>query len=142
MISIILWAIAPMFNAIMDLIENENFFQSIFYRNPAKYPPDSTAIVSAVKWNNWWYKRASAQTVKLIYGYRPDAWHLSKSIMFILFACSLVVGIYFEEPMFHIKSMHTWGNALLDITLRLLWWDVSFSMFYDTLFRRKTWIKN
>lgn len=133
MISLILWCIAPIFNAIMDLTENENFSQSIFF--------DRTEVkkFGKYKWNHWWYKRDSDDTVKLIFGYRPDAWHFSKSIMIILAILSAVIGIYFENRLINLCVV--WFDAILELCLRGVLWNVIFTIFYHKLFRSKTWQK-
>lgn len=118
----------------MDLTENENFSQSIFF--------DKTEVrrFGKYKWNHWWYKRDSDDIIKLIFGYRPDAWHIAKSIMIILVIISAVISIYFEGPLFNLFN-NKWLNAILDITTRGILWNVIFPLFYHKLFRKKTWQK-
>lgn len=134
MISLILWVIAPIFNAIMDLTENENFSQSIFF--------DKTEIkrLGKYKWNHWWYKRDSDDVVKKILGYRPDAWHISKSIMILLFLSSLIVEVYFEGPFLNVFT-NIWLNASMELILKGWAWNLIFTIFYHKLFRSKTWRK-
>ena len=61
-------AVAAIFNAAMDKVENENFYTSIFRNlNP-----------------NFWYKRQSWNKAKKIGGYKFDAWHLAKSLMLLM----------------------------------------------------------
>lgn len=135
--SLILWGIAPIFNAIMDIVENENFSSSIFYRNPHNYKDNFG--VKDERWNNWWYKRESDDHVKIvIFGYRPDAWHLSKSIMIILVILSGVFEVYIEGPAItYFKSM--WINGAIEVVIRGLWWNAMFSLFYNVILRSKTW---
>lgn len=141
MISLILWVIAPIFNAIMDLVENENFTSSIFFRDPQEYNAYPKQVETTTKWNNWWYKRESDDHVKLIFGYRPDAWHISKSIMIILIIISAIIGIYIEGPFFHFFNNNKWFNPIFEVVIRGLWWNAIFSVFYHKLFRSKTWGK-
>ncbi len=58
-------AIAAIANAMMDVLENENYSSSVFR-----------------KWNQkFWYKRESWKHQKKILGVRLDGWHLVKYIM-------------------------------------------------------------
>jgi hypothetical protein len=137
MISLILWCIAPIFNAICDLVENENFFSSIFYKDPNSY--DGNYNVKDEKWNRWWYKRESDDHVKLIFKYRPDAWHLSKSSMLIFMAASAVVAHF--DGIFITFFKQQWLNFIAEMISRGLWWSAIFGLFYHKLFRSKTWRK-
>lgn len=124
MISLILWVIAPILNAIMDLVENENFGQSIFSKLNPKF----------------WYKRESWLAAKDIGKYSLDAWHIAKSLMFFLLGLSVSLLYFEEERIFHVfKSV--WLNVGLDLLLRGLLWNPIFSLFYHKLFRSKTWAK-
>ena len=97
--------LASLFNAVMDAVENENISESIFK-----------------KWDvRFWYKRESWKYVKKIFGYRPDAWHLSKSAMIIC----LVLAIVFYEP----KS--AW---YVDVGIFGFIWNFSFWLFYNKIF--------
>lgn len=58
-------ALAAICNAVMDKVENENFYTSIFRNlNP-----------------NFWYKRQSWDKARKIGGWKFDAWHVFKSLM-------------------------------------------------------------
>lgn len=130
MISLILWVIAPILNAIMDLVENENFGQSIFF--------DKTEMkkLGKYKWNQWWYKRDSWLIVKKILGYRPDAWHLCKSLMIIFIVLSSI-AMYFQGPIKFFDKL--WLNGLCDLIIKGTLWNLTFTLFYHKLFRSKTW---
>jgi hypothetical protein len=118
----------------MDLVENENFYQSIFYRV-------QRTNKDIERNNNFWYKRESWQHAKKLFGYKFDAWHISKSMMIILTITSTVIGIYVEGPLLHFLFNNIWVNVFFEVIIRGLAWDVIFYLFYDKLFRAKTWQK-
>ena len=74
--SFILIALAAVFNAVMDALENENFSRSVFKLLNPKF----------------WYKRESWKYAKKIFGYKVDAWHLAKSSMIICVAFAVCFG--------------------------------------------------
>lgn len=76
-ISIII-ILCSFFNAVMDLVENENFFKSIFKKLN----------------QNFWYKRESWKYAKKIFGWKFDSWHISKSIIICLVLIPLSNNIY------------------------------------------------
>lgn len=137
MFSLILWCIAPILNAIMDLVENENFTRSIFYRTKRFYFLGK--FYSAEKWNSLWYKRESWKTAKKLFGYKFDAWHMIKSTMIYvcLIASSVIIPI--TGLTFHTNSIAL--NIIIEIVLRVVLWNVLFSLFYHKIFRSKTWGK-
>ena len=108
--SVILIALAAMFNALMDTVEYETAFQrSIFHKlNP-----------------KWWCKSISWEYVKFLpfTKYRPDAWHLAKSSMVIC----IVLALTFSVPVSH---------KLPYFVVMGLIWNMSFNLFYNHLFRR------
>lgn len=105
MITYLLIFLAAFFNAVMDACENENFEESILK-----------------KWDRrFWYKRDSWKYTKKIIGYRPDAWHLSKSLMIICF----VLAVIFYEP------KHEWWVVFISCGII---WNVAFWLFYNKLF--------
>jgi hypothetical protein len=118
MISLILIILSAFFNAVMDATENENYFESIFRNRNQKF----------------WYKRISWQYAKKIFGYKVDAWHLSKSCMII---CALA-AVYCEQ--FSNQMWHT-GIRFLDIGIDICIagaiWNLSFKLFYHKLFKVK-----
>ena len=65
--SLVFFILAAVFNAIMDKLENENFYTSVFKNLNEKF----------------WYKRESWKYAKKIFGYKIDGWHLAKSAMII-----------------------------------------------------------
>jgi hypothetical protein len=109
MISAILLFLAAFFNAVMDATENENFYESIFKKLPHQF----------------WYKRESWKYTKKIFGYRPDAWHLSKSAMVI---CLVLAIIFFDLP------VKKWQDIAMYIIAGGLTWNISFWLFYNKIF--------
>src|ERR1044072_4898033 len=65
MVSLIFFFLAGVFNAFMDSIEEGHFQNSIFSKLDPKF----------------WYKWESWKWAKTIFGYRFDAWHIAKSLM-------------------------------------------------------------
>jgi hypothetical protein len=61
-------ALAAIFSAIADILENENFLNSKLKRLNPKF----------------WYKRESWKYAKKVFNYKVDGWHLCKSAMIIL----------------------------------------------------------
>jgi len=57
--------IAAVLNAVMDILENENFHSSRFMKCNPKF----------------WYKRESWKWAKKIGGWKFDGWHVAKSLM-------------------------------------------------------------
>lgn len=103
----ILLIIAVFFNACMDAFENENFFEGVFRG-----------------WNqNFFYKRQSWRTAKKIFGYKLDAWHLSKSAM--------IIAVLFMSAMPPVFS--PWIDALICLAA----WNPLFNLFYHVLFKIK-----
>ena len=60
--------IAAVLNAIMDIMENENFNTSILKNLNPKF----------------WYKRESWKWAKRIGGWKFDGWHVAKSMMIMV----------------------------------------------------------
>lgn len=112
MISIILILLAAFFNAVMDAVENENFFETIFRNLPKQF----------------WYKRESWKYVKKIFGYRPDAWHLAKSCMLVCFAGAVV---WFDI------QITKWWHGVVCIGVIGVVWNLSFNLFYHVIFKVK-----
>lgn len=108
MICYLFVAAMAFFNACMDTLENENFHESIF--------------------KNWdqrfWYKRESWKYVPKILGYRPDAWHLSKTCMVFSLAGSIISAI--QHP-----PGASWWVVLINIGLI---WNLTFYLVYHKLF--------
>lgn len=112
MISAIFILLGAFFNAVMDAVENENYFESIFKNLPKQF----------------WYKRESWKYVKKIFGYRPDAWHLSKSLMVCCFAGAV---ISFNLPVLN------WQDVAIYVIGVGVIWNVAFWLFYHVIFKVK-----
>ena len=106
MISAIFIIIAAACNAVMDLLENENYYNSVFRHFDDKF----------------WYKRESWKHVKKIFGYRPDAWHIAKSMMIV---CLVLAAVLYEP----------YWNQLYDLLAFGLLWNLTFNIFYNKIFR-------
>lgn len=101
--------IGVFFNSVMDAVENENFFESIFKKMDQRF----------------WYKRESWKHAKVILnGYKVDAWHLAKTISGICY----LLGAVFYNPIF------IWW---IDFFLFLAEWVVFFWLFYHKIFKVK-----
>lgn len=107
-LSYIFICLAAVFNALMDRIENENFFESVFKKLDQRF----------------WYKRESWKYAYKIFGYKVDAWHLSKTLM-VVFAC---LSIVFYNPFIPIADF---------IVLGVLW-NLTFNLFYNRIFKKST----
>lgn len=94
-----------MLNSVMDAVENENFFNSVFGYLP----------------QGFWYKRESWKTAKKIFGWKFDAWHCAKSLWIITMAWAIVM----YQPVFEYK--------LLDVLLIGLIWNLVFVISYKFL---------
>lgn len=101
--TIFLVIFAAICNAIMDILENENFSSSVFRNlNP-----------------KWWYKRESWKYAKKIFGWKFDGWHLFKSCMII----ALMLAIVFYKPII----------GWIDFILFGVLWNITFSFTYKSL---------
>jgi hypothetical protein len=98
--------LAAALNAVMDILENENFHTSIFKGLPESF----------------WYKRESWKTAPRILGYRVDAWHLAKSLM----AICLIGGIIFHD------TILPWYGDMAALGLT---WNMTFTLFYHKFLR-------
>lgn len=129
MISLIFFALAAICSAVMDIIENENFFTSIFINLQSKF----------------WYKRESWKESEKVINWKFDGWHLFKSTMIIF----ILGAILFYKP---IESI----NWLIDLVIKeSMWrvicqysvhllifsavWDMTFNLFYNKILRYNTW---
>lgn len=105
--SLLLVIIGAFLNAVMDLLENENFNSSIFRRwNPA-----------------FWYKRESWKYARKIYGYKIDGWHISKSGMIIL----LLIYSEFNDNHYSIPQ------KIMMVCLLGMAWNMTFNMSYEMM---------
>lgn len=111
--------LAAFFNSVMDATENEpNFNESIFKPRNKKF----------------WLKTVSCDYAKKLWGYKFDAWHLSKTCMVFSISgaliCSIFVGVYLaSNPSLLLISFSiaTVGAA----------WNGSFKLFYHIIFKVK-----
>jgi hypothetical protein len=112
MISLALVFFAAFFNAVMDACENENYFESIFKKLPQQF----------------WYKRESWKYAAKVFGYKIDAWHVSKSLMIICLICAV---IFFDLP------VKKWQDVAMYIIVGGLTWNITFWLFYHKIFNVK-----
>lgn len=75
-------AIAAIFNAAMDRLENAPAFNKSIFNHLDK---------------RFWLKELSWQYAKKIFGYKLDAWHLCKSAV----VCLLVALVFFRVDWWH-----------------------------------------
>lgn len=99
-------ALSAFFNSVMDSIENEGIFLTVFSKFKDKF----------------WYKRVSWKYSLKIYQYKLDAWHISKSLMII----SMCLSAIFYSVSF---------NILVDFLLMGFIWNHTFNGFYKHLFK-------
>lgn len=101
---LLLIILAAFLNAVMDLLENENFHQSVFRH-----------------WNQkFWYKRESWKHAKKIFGYKIDGWHIAKSCMIV----TLITATVMYQPIFH---------PVIDIGIMGMYWNVTFNFSYENM---------
>lgn len=70
-------SLAAICNAVMDILENENFHNSRLGKLNEK----------------WWYKRESWKYAKKVFGWKFDGWHVFKSIMIMLLLSGIAHNI-------------------------------------------------
>lgn len=98
--------LAAICNALMDSVENEHFVVTKFrYLN-----------------RKFWYKRISWQYAKVVFKYKIDSWHLSKSLMLIF------LGIFCCFPA-HI-------NSFINFAIFGICWLATFNLFYNHVFKK------
>ena len=101
--------LAAIFNAVMDSIENEHIFSTIFSKlNPS-----------------FWSKRESWNKSYTIMEYDVDAWHLSKSANIICW----ISAILLYRPLI---------NPIMDLLLMGYFLNTTFSAFYNEVFKLRT----
>lgn len=111
--------LASFFNSVMDATENEpNFNESIFKDLNRKF----------------WLKTVSWAHAKKLWGYKFDAWHISKTCMVFSIVGAVIsavfVGVYLAgKPsfLFIIGSVAAIGAT----------WNGSFNLFYHKIFKVK-----
>lgn len=99
-LSYILIALAAICNAFMDIVENENFHDSVFKNLNQKF----------------WYKRESWKSATKVWGWKFDAWHLAKSLVIILICAAIVT----YQPFIILIDMIVLGTV----------WNLTFTIFY------------
>lgn len=97
--------LASICNALMDTVENENFYKSRFKGLNEKF----------------WYKRESWKYAKRVFGWKLDIWHIFKSLMIIF----IVLSIIFYKPFI----------LILDFIMLGIIWNIGFNTFYNKIFR-------
>lgn len=112
MITLLLISIAAFMNAVMDRVENENFYGSIFRNKDEKF----------------WYKKASWKYAKKICGYKIDAWHLAKSAMIVCLLSAIYIG----------SSKHEILSILFNMCIAGITWNIVFNFSYNFLLKSKT----
>jgi hypothetical protein len=113
MITSIAIIFAAFLNAVMDCVENEHIWSTVFSKWKHK------AI-----FDKFIYKRESWRYAKMIGGYRFDLWHLSKSAM-IGCVCAAIV---FYQPVFK------WW---IDFSVAGVLWVLVFNFSYNHLLKLK-----
>lgn len=123
MISLILIFIAAAFNAVMDRVENENFFESVFKNRNQRF----------------WYKRVSWQYARKVFGYKIDAWHLAKSAMVICLLSAIVGATFGLWPVFVLVALikSKWLLIAANFIIFGTVWNLSFGLFYNKILKRK-----
>ena len=111
-------ALAAFFNAVMDAIENENYFESIFRNLNQRF----------------WYKRESWKYAKKVFGYRFDAWHISKTCMIFSWTAAVIFAIW--AGISGAITMHI-GDILALIGAVGFTWNATFWFVYQVLFKVK-----
>lgn len=109
MTSLLLILLASIFKAIADSLAH-HFDTSVFKKLPKQF----------------WNPAESYKYVKFIplTKFRPDAWHLSNSAMIISFICAV---IFYEQQLKWVWELLIGGTAF----------NLMFSLFYDSILRRK-----
>lgn len=105
---IIFIALAAALNAVMDILENENFTSSVFRNLNPKF----------------WYKRESWKYATKILGWKLDAWHIAKTLM--------VTCIAFSIPAYELfgRIQIAWW---VDVILAGFIWNIVFGIVYKIL---------
>jgi hypothetical protein len=118
-LSCIFFALAAACNAVMDSVENEHIYDTVF--NPQR------------KNSAFWYKRDSWDKAKKIGGWKFDAWHLFKSIAVINLCLSAAFAATSDLAL-------RWGllaQVILKVVILGLTWNLSFNLFYNVIFKKK-----
>jgi hypothetical protein len=122
MISLALFSVAAILNAFMDRVENSPAYNTSIFRNLQK-----SFWCKEFSWRRK-YKGMNVENgrKKFLFIYLDavsDAWHIAKMLMII----SICGAAVFYKPILGI-----WDIGLLGIV-----WNVTFSLFYDKLFKKE-----
>lgn len=106
--SLVFFSLAALFNSLMDILE----YSAIFNKSRLKN-------LNA----KWWCKDFSWKYVKFLpyTKYRPDGWHISKSLMVIFMVLSAITY----------KSLFGWWDFLIYGAV----WNGVFNLFYNKIWR-------
>lgn len=105
LISLLFIAIAAACNAVMDRTENEPAYHKSVFKH-LDY--------------NFWCKEFSWRVAAKIFGWKYDAWHVSKSFMVIFLL--MAVGLY--SPIL---------GGVFDFLLFGIVWNLTFNVFYNKI---------
>src|SRR5688572_13507335 len=98
--------LAAVFNSVMDSVENEHVNDTIFKRFHSRF----------------WHKRDSWDDADKIFGYKLDAWHISKSAMIICLLSIIGLLLWIKpEPVI---------SPFWDVILAGGLWNLIFVLFY------------
>ena len=112
-LTFIFFMLAAFFNSVMDATENENIYESKFFRD--KDP-------------KFWYKRESWKSAKRIFSFHLDAWHIAKSSMILCLVASVMLALAYPIP---IKN---WHDIAFFVSIYGLVWNGTFKLFYNLIF--------
>ncbi len=115
MLSILFWITAAILWAVADKVETRIAYNTSIFEGH-----DSI----------FWCKEIAAWHMPFVpfTTYRPDAWHLSKSIILILMALAILCYKPIVSP-------------LVDFILLGAAWNLVFNIFYNKILLKKTWTK-
>jgi hypothetical protein len=104
----LLWALAAILNATMDRVENHVAFNRSVFSHLDK---------------RFWCKEVSWKYAQIFFGWKADAWHISKSLCII---CAALVAIFFKST----------GYWFVDLLMLGVCWNVAFNLFYHKVLYR------
>lgn len=108
MISALLIAIAAICNAVMDRVENDVAFNASVFKRMNK---------------RFWLKSESWRFARKVFGWKFDAWHVSKSAMIVLLC---------EAAILYSPVLPWWWA---DLILFGIVWNTMFVLFYKRIFK-------
>jgi hypothetical protein len=115
MISIVLFVLAGMFSAIKDSVENEHIWDTWFAHPRWRFKPVFSKFI---------YKRLSWNQAKVIFSYKVDLWHISKTCEW---GCFVMAMVCYREVI----------NPFVDIVVYSSAVTLSFNTFYNHIFKLK-----